>query len=130
MASIYCVSCGSENASIANYCQSCGKQIPRLSDLTESPKRNLRMNVKNLSIKGKIFYASWIFINIIFISEYFVGASKPVDRFRSLCTTENLNCAPSGQEMMDHALGNLIMWNLIFVVFRWIYTKYQKKRSN
>lgn len=126
---MFCVSCGVENTDSASFCQSCGKKIPRLGELKNDSKTSLFSKISALSVKGKFFYGAWVFINIIFVSEYISGSLKPIDRFQSLCTTENLNCAPTGQEMMDHALGNLILWNIIFIVFRLLYKRFLKRKA-
>lgn len=74
-----------------------------------------------MSKRKKWFVGFWIFINFIFVSQFFASSSQPVDRFRSLCNSEVV-CGPSAQDKALNALGNLLVWNLIFLGI-WLYKK-------
>ena len=87
------------------------------------------MKFSTLSTKGKIFYGSWIFINIVFVLQFLNQSTKPVDRLRSVCNWDGVDCAPSADELAGQALGNLILWNLMFFAFRFIYNKRKNKKK-
>jgi cell shape-determining protein MreD len=127
MSKIYCISCGSANFSESIYCSNCGIKILKFDEMSNFTKTSLISKIKALPLKEKAFYGFCIYINLVFISELVVGITKPVDRFQNLCSAENLNCAPTGQEMIDHALGNLIIWNFLFLLVRYFYKKRKKK---
>jgi hypothetical protein len=87
------------------------------------------MKFSKLSTKGKIFYGSWIFINIIFVLQFINQSSKPVDRLRSVCNWDGVACAPSSDELAGQAIGNLIFWNLVFLAFRFFYNNRKVKKQ-
>jgi hypothetical protein len=82
------------------------------------------------SIKGKIFYGAWVFLNISNGINLITSSSAPKDRLRSVCNWEGVNCAPSAEEVALQSLLNLILWNAFFFAFRYIYRKRQAKKEN
>jgi len=84
---------------------------------------------KNRSLKGKIFYGAWVFLNVSNGINLITSSSAPKDRLRSVCNWEGVKCAPSAEGMALQSLLNLILWNLFFWSFRYFYRKKQSKKS-
>ncbi len=121
----HCTKCGAPQESSDKFCGQCGNvAVPKQDKSSTSIFNRFAL----LSNKGKFFYSSWILVNLIFVSRFLTESSKPVDRFRSLCNWEGVNCAPSSQELANEALANLILWNILFVLFLVIYKKIKSKK--
>ena len=126
LATPHCTKCGAPQDSSDKFCGQCGSIAVPLQDKSSSSIFNRFVLLSN---KGKFFYSSWILVNLIFISRFLTESSKPVDRFRSLCNWEGVNCAPSSQELANEALANLILWNILFLIFLLIYKKIKSKKQ-
>lgn len=125
-ASPFCPQCGSKQESANKFCGQCGSHSTPTAKVTSN---SVLGKFSALSTKGKFFHSSWIFINFIFIIRFFSESSKPVDRLRSLCGLDGVNCAPSSEELAAESISNLIVWNILFLIFLFVYKKVKSKRS-
>ena len=126
----FCSNCGQELVNSPAFCPSCGSELkkPSVKANSESSKTDgFLVRYWKRSVKAKIFYGVWVFLNFSNIVALFSAASAPVDRFRSVCGWEGVSCGPSSQEKVGQALLNLIIWNLAFWTFRYFYKKRQSK---
>ena len=122
----FCTKCGAKQENDNKFCGQCGANSIPVDKVSSG---SLADKFIALSTKGKFFYSSWILVNVIFVLRYITESSKPVDRFRSLCNWDGVNCAPSSQELANEALSNLIVWNILFLIFLFVYKKIMSKKS-
>jgi zinc-ribbon domain len=121
-----CSECGEDLKAGHKFCSKCGAEIEwTVESLREAISAELSEDKKVKSSGKKWFLGFWIFINMIYVSQFFVASSQPVDRFRFLCNTE-VTCGPSSQDKAMNAFGNLLIWNLIFLGI-WIYRKRKRR---
>lgn len=119
--SLICSECGQDLAAGQKFCANCGAEIQwTVDELRSAILDELKGSPKRFSARKKIFVGGWAFINFIYTVQLIEAAGTPVDRFRSLCITDNLNCGPSAQDKFNNSLGNLLIWNLIFLSV-WLY---------
>lgn len=128
----FCQSCGGAIDKSAAFCPSCGSSINDAVVTSAAPKTKnpgILSRYWKMSVKGKIFYGAWVFLNISNGLNLISASSAPKDRFRSVCNWEGVNCPPSAQEQAVQSFFNLVFWNLFFWGFRYFYRKRQLKKS-
>ena len=125
----FCPSCGSGLEGTPSFCPSCGARVSEIAqaNINSTGQVGLWSRYWKRSVKAKIFYGLWVFLNFSNVVALFSAASAPVDRFRSVCGWEGVSCGPSSEEKVGQALLNLIIWNLAFWTFRYFYKKRQSK---
>lgn len=120
---LICDRCGGKIEVGHAFCATCGGAIEWSSN---NKMRN--QILKPTLTKRRVFYGFWIGFNVIYGWQFLVNMSKPVDKFRAVCDWPGVVCGPSAQDQALNALGNLILWNLIFWGARYFFRR--KKSSS
>jgi hypothetical protein len=128
----FCPSCGNALEDAPAFCPSCGSAL-RKSPVPKDPEPTKSTGIFkrywNRSVKGRIFYGAWVFLNVSNGINLIVSASAPKDRFRNVCEWEGVNCPPSAEEQALQSFLNLILWNVLFWTFRYFYKKRQARNN-
>jgi hypothetical protein len=137
----FCSSCGAGLVRDASFCPQCGKPISgHLGDerFRENPLQRFNIWFKLLSIKGRIFYGFWIFINIsgvlklVSINSGLAGDNIACHQKFSMGNFFNGsldNCSGYSNSSFGDTKTSLILSNAIFLGVRGAYN-YFKARGN
>ena len=129
----FCVACGASLVEASKFCSGCGTPVTTVKPVLDPESANnfgFWKRYWRKSLKAKIFYGLWVFLNFTNILTFFSAANAPVDRFRSVCGWEGVSCGPSSQDRMGQAVLNLIIWNSLFWGFRFFYKKRQSNKGS
>jgi hypothetical protein len=124
----FCSSCGTGLKNSPTFCPTCGSLVKNVNQISEASTLSSDGFFKRYwrrSVKARLFYGSWVLLNVANGINLIVSSSAPKDRFRSICEWEGVNCPPSAEEQALQSLLNLVVWNLFFWTFRYIYKKRQ-----
>ena len=118
-----CSECGKDLIAGQKFCANCGVEIEwTVEELKTAILTELEGSRKGMSTRKKFFLGGWALINFIYVVQLIESAVTPVDRFRSVCNWAYVTCGPSAQDKFNNALGNLLLWNLIFLGI-WLYKR-------
>jgi hypothetical protein len=128
----FCQSCGGALDKSPAFCPACGSAINSSSTIFNAEPANIYGIFRRYwkkSVKGRIFYGTWVLLNISNGINLIVSSSAPKDRFRNVCGWEGVNCPPSAEEQAVQSLVNLVILNILFWTFRYFYKKRQFKKN-
>jgi hypothetical protein len=142
---LFCSACGAGLVRDASFCPQCGKPLSGFSGdehFRENPLQRFNIWFKLLSIKGRIFYGFWIFINVsgavklISINSGLAGdnpACQDNSNFhvlRNFLNHSTENCSGYTSSSFGDTITSLVLSNGIFLGVRALYTYFKNRREN
>lgn len=138
---LFCSACGAGLIQDAAFCAQCGKAQSRSHfppSPGENPLRRFLTWFKMLSIKGRIFYGYWIFINVsggIKLLSINSGLASDNPACHEKLTMGNFlsgavdNCSGYSNSSFGAALMSLVINNALLLAFRGLYKYFKKRRQ-
>ena len=137
---VFCSACGASLVRDASFCAQCGKSLSGFSGdehFRENPLQRFNMWFKMLSIKGRIFYGFWIFINasgvikLVSINSGLAGDNSACHQKFSMgnfLSGALENCSGYSSSSFGDTITSLVLSNAIFLGVRGLYNYFKDKR--
>jgi hypothetical protein len=129
----FCSNCGSRFDANDSFCGTCGtkKQISDSGQSFQSSEVVGKPKEKRRAIWLRVLISFWVIFNFAHANTLWTISQEPVDRFRSLCSSMNLQCAPGKSERLGEAAINFLIFNaFMFGVWYWKFRKKSNRKDD